>query len=785
MQIMTKISREILPVLLGTGCVLLYSALAETDWKEFPLFLVSAFLIMAVHLIWRYRKERPMQVLLMVAVAIGIGLFLREYLGGEERRADLWELLLSWKAYYPVLLVIPISFLPKGFWSRIGAAVIVLAAMIVIALKEWTGSGLPVLLLLLYLLSILAEWSARITYRKRGFVSERYEQLVGCLFPILVCMALFLGTLHTPEKPMEWRLVKEAWHTIQEVGRNLSSRVSGFLASDEAEFAIGFGGYEEVANLTGDVRSSKREDLRINGRQKLNKVVYLAGNYKNTYLGNGWSDTAEPLSYNDTWTDGQLDTAELLYAMDRDGMKFSHLVRNRQIMLTYTGLETVTLFQPALSWQIMPEKVKGKEFFYEDNRSGLQWLEEPKYNYRYSLRYLDVNLGSEEFQEFVKRQETYAYENVVIRNYEDIERRWGKWLGNQTLEVTENLELVLMERAEKIRREYLPLPEGLPERVYQLAEEITSEAESDYEKLLAIESYLREYAYTFKPGATPAGSDAVDWFLFEAKKGYCTHFASAAAVLARCVGIPSRYVQGYAVDMRGTHMEADYSIYGNEAHAWAECYLEGVGWIPLEAVASFRGPRYQYWTVLDEVVSESAITVSGTGIAVDGVQIEEEITDVSEKAEVEQNLITEEKRGQLYVLIVIVGILILIAIIVGVYFLLQFLSYWNRYRQTNEMGRIRMDMDQILYMLAQEGYRKEPGETLNQYLVRLKTDWEGDTEALEQILQCYQVYRYGEERMALVDQKQLRAFRNEMVKRIRKKMDPIRFLIFYVWMILR
>ena len=61
--------------------------------------------------------------------------------------------------------------------------------------------------------------------------------------------------------------------------------------------------------------------------------------------------------YNDTWTDGQLDTAELLYAMDRDGMKFSHLVRNRQIMLTYTGLKTVTLFQPALSWQIMPEKV--------------------------------------------------------------------------------------------------------------------------------------------------------------------------------------------------------------------------------------------------------------------------------------------------------------------------------------------------------------------------------------------------------------------------------------------
>lgn len=84
--------------------------------------------------------------------------------------------------------------------------------------------------------------------------------------------------------------------------------------------------------------------------------------------------------------------------------------------------------------------------------------------------------------------------------------------------------------------------------------------------------------------AMPAGkTDFAQWFMEESSTGYCTHFATAAAVLLRAAGIPARYVTGYLA-----HTEAGlYSkVTTDEAHAWVEYYLEGVGWLVLEATPS-------------------------------------------------------------------------------------------------------------------------------------------------------------------------------------------------------
>ena len=70
------------------------------------------------------------------------------------------------------------------------------------------------------------------------------------------------------------------------------------------------------------------------------------------------------------------------------------------------------------------------------------------------------------------------------------------------------------------------------------------------------------------------------WFAQEADRGYCVHFASAAAVLLRAAGIPARFVTGYMVQAEAGK---ETVVYGKDAHAWAECFLEGVGWIPVEA----------------------------------------------------------------------------------------------------------------------------------------------------------------------------------------------------------
>lgn len=78
-------------------------------------------------------------------------------------------------------------------------------------------------------------------------------------------------------------------------------------------------------------------------------------------------------------------------------------------------------------------------------------------------------------------------------------------------------------------------------------------------------------------------ADFAMWFLEESDTGYCTHFATAAAVLLRAAGIPCRYVTGYLVNARA---DTTVPVVQNNAHAWVECYLDGAGWVPLEPTPS-------------------------------------------------------------------------------------------------------------------------------------------------------------------------------------------------------
>ncbi|MCS7461665.1 DUF3488 and transglutaminase-like domain-containing protein [Paenibacillus doosanensis] len=157
--------------------------------------------------------------------------------------------------------------------------------------------------------------------------------------------------------------------------------------------------------------------------------------------------------------------------------------------------------------------------------------------------------------------------------------------------------------------EYLQLPDHLPARVRQLAADITKDAADPYDKAKAIEQYLRTtYPYTNKPDLTKGKSrDFVDRFLFEIKEGYCDYYSSAMAVLSRSVGLPTRWVKGYASgqsasydEMFGMFGEPEmtdpdaagvYTVRNADAHSWVEVYFSGWGWIPFEPTSGFLLPR--------------------------------------------------------------------------------------------------------------------------------------------------------------------------------------------------
>ncbi|MEL7648115.1 MAG: transglutaminase-like domain-containing protein [Sedimentibacter sp.] len=142
---------------------------------------------------------------------------------------------------------------------------------------------------------------------------------------------------------------------------------------------------------------------------------------------------------------------------------------------------------------------------------------------------------------------------------------------------------------------YTQLPETLEERLDQYLREHNLRIENYFNinafANAVITHVQSENSYTLSPGMTPEGRDFVEYFLFENHKGYCVHFASAAAALLRSAGVPARYVEGYAVSPDDFKENAEWAnIPDSRSHAWVEIYLSAVGWVPVEATpGSNRG----------------------------------------------------------------------------------------------------------------------------------------------------------------------------------------------------
>ncbi len=89
--------------------------------------------------------------------------------------------------------------------------------------------------------------------------------------------------------------------------------------------------------------------------------------------------------------------------------------------------------------------------------------------------------------------------------------------------------------------------------------------------------------YSLKPGTVPRGKDFILYFLTENRKGYCVHFASATTALLQALGYPARYTVGYYVDIPEEMSRQGFDVTKNEEHAWAEVYVLGLGWVPIES----------------------------------------------------------------------------------------------------------------------------------------------------------------------------------------------------------
>lgn len=161
------------------------------------------------------------------------------------------------------------------------------------------------------------------------------------------------------------------------------------------------------------------------------------------------------------------------------------------------------------------------------------------------------------------------------------------WLRQALAEVEHN--------QERVHDQYTALPDDLPQSVRAVVDQARSDGvaapASGHDEQIAAMRWLVDYftdpangfVYTLDaPDGDGRNNLEVVGDFLERRSGYCSHYASALAVLGRALGVPTRMVLGYSAS--GVQAEADftYEVTADQLHAWVEAYIDDVGWVPFD-----------------------------------------------------------------------------------------------------------------------------------------------------------------------------------------------------------
>ena len=203
---------------------------------------------------------------------------------------------------------------------------------------------------------------------------------------------------------------------------------------------------------------------------------------------------------------------------------------------------------------------------------------------------------------------TWDPATLSIRGTDTTSRRQEYLVTSTVPKVTAGLLARSSAPVQGIADDFTRIPGNIPDIVRSTADTVAGSGSTPYDKAMAIQKYLRSAEFTYslqspvQGGYDGNGLSVLADFLNQ-KSGYCIHYASAMAVMARLEGIPSRIAVGYApgrltgatVSVAGQGALPEYEVDARDAHAWPELYFQGLGWVPFEPTPS-RGVVPDYAT---------------------------------------------------------------------------------------------------------------------------------------------------------------------------------------------
>lgn len=631
--------------------------LLSRRWYIAPLIFSGSFLAAALVLGQTERSE-----IIMKAANdyfLSLGFFLRT---GET--GDMHIVLTA------TVLMLPVSGLIFFLIRKVSSLLVYIAIVcaVFIPLLIWFPETFNLFLIALTALMIqLPRHLSLILARQRPQDTRLPRGPMQVLAIPVVIASVLLANLVVPANTVNWRwapLVNRITD-LQDIWHNSLGSARSWQAFSLAEYGFIPSGYR----LGGPVELSERSILRV----KSEANVLIRGISRNIYTGSSWERAQRQYYRFDSpiWQFIRQRTFNAGSPAGNEGQEFrSRFARDISLDIELL-INSSTIFNSGRVTSLdIADKLNYPPYFTKDGDIFV-FRALPR-NTSYSVNTLWYDRSLEGFTEAL-----ISLENNISRS----DRQW-----------------------QQIENEYLQLPDGLPSSVHLTASTVAAAGATPYARALLLEQYLRdEFTYSLSPVMPPEDEDFVAHFL-ETKVGYCVYFATAMVVMARTLGIPARYVEGFALEPEVS--ENLWTASGQNAHSWAELYFYGIGWLTFDPTPSVAPP--------DPLVPPE----NGA------VPPEPEITPQPD-TDLPPTQIPEEKDRTSLILLIIISALVLIYILARLAIFLarqrhrqRFQVEYVRRRYPNAAKRLDFYYKDVLRQMTCIDIIPEPGETMLNFAIR-------------------------------------------------------------------
>lgn len=678
--------------------MLIFGEDAGVPAHSIPAYVLCA--AVSVFCIVLYNMKRKTRLCCLgIVTAFAGGLYLA---AGKENR----QLFLT--AYFWVIPVCGFAVLAlivgilsdHNVWLRRAAAAAPLIYCITGTVLEWDIRKEIFALTCLLLLLCTAEEIQR-RWVKSGCPDRKAH--IARISPFLLAGCLTVYLIPAPDKPYDWQLAKNIWNYTS----TLAVRFFGSITHPSEGYAQT--GFSDSGGFSAGLGENDEEVLVIHTDNPAIRYYELVGCISGEFTGREWIfDTGQESRSR------MLDTMETACAVRKYTSSYrTDYLQDVHLQYETRFYNTQYIFSPA---KIQMADTQQKLTGISEQNGSIISKKKLHYKDTYEIACYMLNYGNPQLAELLNHAAPIA------------EAEWKQVAAAENVEYKSGYSFADYQQYRSGIYKDFCRTYGCSERVREILRQIQQGSSGNYETLKKLESYLSDMAYSTDCGALPEDvTDAGEWldyFLFTLQKGYCMHYATAFVLMANEMGIPCRYVQGYAVSRDAN---GDMTVTQSCAHAWAEAYFDHVGWVSFEPT-----PGYSDQT--------------GWGMHADTSYVFRPDEPTPDSAQDDSDLPEEAAQDSagIHPLVFMIPSLAAVCFLL-LFFILSRSAARRKYAQMNAAEKYRHLAQQNLRLLGYLGFRMEQGETLSDFAQRVLQSGRQDLQAHLRFIPVYETVLYSDQ----------------------------------------